>query len=41
MVEQVATGNTGRSRVSACMPMLVPKEIEALLANDEPSPPSR
>ena len=37
----VPIGNTGRSRVSAFRPMPVPEELQALLANDEPSPPSR
>ncbi|WP_298184295.1 DUF3703 domain-containing protein [uncultured Pseudomonas sp.] len=37
----VPIGNTGRSRISAFRPMPVPEELQILLANDDPNPPSR
>jgi len=37
----VPIGNTGRSRISAFRPMPVPEELQTLLANDDPNPPSR
>ncbi|MGB4074515.1 DUF3703 domain-containing protein [Pseudomonas sp.] len=37
----VPIGNTGRSRVSAFRPMPVPEELQALLADEDPTPSNR